>query len=154
MASNTVNLDAIKARLAAATPGPWGLQGAQNDYELRGPGPRVNGWNMGPLVMEVSRWNKHPSPADVALIEHAPADLTALIAEVERLRAELGRATSEAFDLGVKSGEGRERAATVAWLRSESFIMEYRRKRNLGRHMADVTADFIERGEHRREEER
>ena len=47
-----------------------------------------------------------------------------------------------------------ERAAVVAWLRSESFVMEFRSKRNLGRRLADVAADAIERGEHRREEER
>jgi len=69
--------------------------------------------------------------------------LAVLLAEVERLRAELGRATSEAYDLGVKSGEGRERAAVVAWLRDNEDAW----------HMPTwQLADKIERGEHRREE--
>lgn len=137
----TPDLDAIKARLAAATPGPWGLQGAQNDYELRGPGPRVDGWNTGPLVMEVSRWNKHPSPADVDLIEHAPADLAALVAEVERLRAHRELCTENLLR-GYETGKAEERTSAVAYLRDNTC----------GCH--DFAGD-IERGAHRdlREEE-
>lgn len=72
------NLEPIKARLAAATPGPW--------YFTNDAGPTH--------VAEVSALYVRPeaplrSPmADAALIAHAPADLAALIAEVERLRDE------------------------------------------------------------------
>lgn len=45
-------------------------------------------------------------------------------------------------------GAAAERAAVGAWLRSEAFVMEFRSKRNLGRRLADVAADAIERGEH------
>lgn len=44
-----------------------------------------------------------------------------------------------------------ERAAAVAYLRSEAFIMEFRKKMNLGRLMRDVAADAIERGDHIKE---
>lgn len=44
-----------------------------------------------------------------------------------------------------------ERADVVAWLRSESFIVEFSKKENLGRIMCDVAAEIIERGEHRKE---
>ena len=44
-----------------------------------------------------------------------------------------------------------ERAAVVAYLRSEAFIMEFREKKNLGRLMSDIAADAIERAEHLKE---
>ena len=44
-----------------------------------------------------------------------------------------------------------ERAAVVAWLRSDAFIIEFSKKENLGRIMCDVAAETIERGEHRKE---
>ena len=47
-----------------------------------------------------------------------------------------------------------ERVAVVEYLRSETFIMEFRKEKNLGRLMSDIAADAIERGEHRREEEK
>lgn len=43
-----------------------------------------------------------------------------------------------------------DRAAVVAWLRSDAFIQYWQQA--LGRLMSDVAADGIERGEHRREE--
>ena len=47
-----------------------------------------------------------------------------------------------------------ERAAVVAWLRSEAFIMEFHKKIKLGWFIPDIAANAIERGEHRREEEK
>lgn len=77
-------------------------------------------------------------------------NLTALIDEIERLRAELGRATSEAFDLGVASGEGRERAAVVACLRAEALEWD---ESGPARLALRLMSDAIERSEHHREEE-
>ena len=119
-----VNLDPIKARLAAATPGPWGIQGAQSDYEIVGPGPSVGGWTQGPFVLEFSTW---PSPRalkwkDAELIAHAPSDLAALVAEVERLRARAENAEDKAtrFDLDRAGIEARERdAVELVELRAE-----------------------------------
>jgi hypothetical protein len=73
----------------------------------------------------------------------ALAALDALVAEIERLRGE------NAEDAR------RERAAVVAWLREEaepspqSFTV---RGKEWAKRIDDI-ADFIERGEHRREEE-
>lgn len=75
-----------------------------------------------------------------------------LESEVERLR--VMNADLRLMVDGLEKAAHEERAAVVAWLRSESFVMEFRSKRNLGRRLADVAADTIERGEHRREEER
>lgn len=98
MASNIVNLDAIKARLAAATPGPWEWSVRPKRHML------IHRFSeRGHLtVLETegdSEYAEYPcaNEADRAFIEHAPSDIAALIAEVERLRA--------------------ERAAVVAWLR-------------------------------------
>lgn len=75
-----------------------------------------------------------PTPEQIAaatvdaarLIAHARQDIEALLAEVEYLRA--------------------ERAAVVAWLRKHWFeVLEQ---------TPQQTAKLIERGEHRREEER
>jgi hypothetical protein len=69
------------------------------------------------------------------LIGNAPADIGALIAEVERLRGEAER----------------ERAAVVAWLRAGVH-----HHRGFAFHLIgdelEAYADHIERGEHRREE--
>ena len=65
---------------------------------------------------------------EAALIAHAPNDIAALIAEVERLRGEADR----------------ERAAVVAWLRAQAYLTLYEAA-------PDDVADAIERGDHRPE---
>ena len=79
-------LDAIRARLDAATPGPWRLESpfpaiyiaaGERDYiaELMGP------W-------DDARWEQRWK-VDAELIAHAPTDLRALLDEVEALQAEV-----------------------------------------------------------------
>jgi hypothetical protein len=74
-----LDLDPIKARLAAATPGPWKAKIATFDN----PGPEG-------IFSADDTWLfkffacRYP---DLALVENAPTDLAALVAEVERLRA-------------------------------------------------------------------
>lgn len=69
------DLQAIKARLAAATPGPWTSDGIcvlalYEGYET--------------FMVEVSYGRR---PDDAEFIAHAPTTIAALVAEVERLRA-------------------------------------------------------------------
>lgn len=69
----TLDLDAIRARCEATTPGPW------NNDEL-------------PMIVVDERHNPATVAittcgADAAFIAHARADIPALLAEVERLRA-------------------------------------------------------------------
>lgn len=86
--------------------------------------------------------------------KYGGGDMRALVAEVERLRAEVAdlrdrdaerlldneHAYEEGYDAGTRRGYEAECAAVVAWLR--------------GRPGYGPVADSIEEGEHRREEER
>jgi len=75
-----MDLDKIKARLAAATPGPW-----------RGPETAVG--------LDCTKHYEPPrlvmSPGNAAMITHAPTDLAALVVEVERERARLDRVRAD-----------------------------------------------------------
>lgn len=73
-----INLNAIKARLAAATPGPW-RRGDNRD----GRGSATIYARRVVVVRYVD------NARDAILIANAPTDIAALIAEVERLRAVL-----------------------------------------------------------------
>ena len=68
-----------------------------------------------------------------------------LRAEIERLRAQRILSNEDfarSFDMGLVAGERRERAAVVAWLRSQAETTNYRP-------LTCPLADAIERGEHR-----
>jgi flavin-dependent dehydrogenase len=145
-----IDLEAIKARLSAATPGPWRRDGNHR--------AKVRGGDGDTLTRVVPESSDEPwSPTDEAnadLIAHAPGDIAALIAEVERLREvndgyllEMGR--QHALLREQKRGENAERAAVVAWLREQanSTTADVLRARDLD------AADLIERGEHREEKE-
>jgi hypothetical protein len=82
-------------------------------------------------------------------------DCRDLRAENERLRAQRILSNEDfarSFDMGLAAGEKRERAAVVAWLREESERRFPRDEREQG--IVFRLAHEIERGEHRREEER
>jgi len=74
------DLAAIRARLAAATPGPWRLQTCACGAVCDDAAAVKAG---GVLVVECA------DDPDADLIAHAPTDLAALLDEVERLRAGL-----------------------------------------------------------------
>jgi hypothetical protein len=90
----------------------------------------------------------------------SPAEAAALVAEVERLRAEAdemrrwAEEAAHAENLNAQDAQ-KERAAVVAWLREEaepspqSFTV---RGKEWAKRIDDI-ADCIERGEHRRHEE-
>lgn len=78
-----LDLQPIKDRLAAATPGPWT---ASPNVQPRGVAAvaQVN------TVLVLSSGPLYGSPMqDASLIANAPTDLAALVAEVERLQAQL-----------------------------------------------------------------
>jgi hypothetical protein len=80
-----LNLEPIKARLAAATPGPWEMMPSKNKGGLdRFVGPPGCGFPVCEMFVINEKWG-----ADMCLIANAPADLAALVTEVERLRARL-----------------------------------------------------------------
>ena len=72
-------LDAIRARLDAATPGNWQRFGVVVSTDLDLPQP---------LVVEACSEDRTQAENDVELIAHAPTDLRALLDEVERLHAD------------------------------------------------------------------
>lgn len=117
--------DGIKARLAAATPGPWFAR----------PNDLIGGW-----CVRTADTPPSEGPGEVAdfireedarFIAHAPEDLAALIEEVRYLRG--------------------ERAAVVAWLREQR---DDTYDPPVPFYDMLVAANAIERGEHHREEEK
>ena len=100
----SIDLEAIRARIAAATPGPW--RSARNVKHAVMVGPEDAPRHIcafGPLSIGTAD--------DTALIAHAPADLASLCDEVERLREILaGRTqapTPEEVDAHAKHGRWR-----------------------------------------------
>jgi len=84
----TADRSGIQARLAAATPGPWVVE----------PSKYVSGRY---VVAEGGRQIRHAtetSPVDADLIAHAPADLAALLAELDAKDAALARVRELADD--------------------------------------------------------
>ena len=133
----SINLDAIKARLARVV-GKWPTKGvlAPGADEF---GPKA--WSAhGPLRCHATEqgsargWKQ--ACADADFITHAPADIAGLVAEVERLRAEVAA----------------ERAAVVAWLRDKADTTMRIGSARQTLALMDA-ADAIERREHRHEEE-
>jgi hypothetical protein len=86
------DLEAIKERLAAATPGPWTQWATHYVCDKR---EKI----AGPMLAR-----------DADLIAHAPEDLAALVEEVERLRADLNDAYNMTSGLIDDLNRLRERA--------------------------------------------
>lgn len=79
-----IDLAAIKARCAVATPGPWEADGTELFvYQSRE-------W-----IGECCRLDDPRADRDTTFIAHARTDVPALVAEVELLRAALWRAPED-----------------------------------------------------------
>lgn len=142
-----IDLDAIKNRLAAVhAAGASGITVRLADHGIR-------------VLVQMQSWEGNTAHeahgAVTTLLGHAPADLTALVAEVERLRELLLNAgwPREAEGLAVLALRY-ERAAAVTWLReeAEAAAQTYTVQAGQWANRIDGLADDIERGEHRREE--
>lgn len=97
--SETLDLEPIKARLEAATPGNWSWEDWDSDrgHETDEQRHLVNdilgdrgivGDLPAVILVADDPWIWWDNPEDAKLIAHAPTDLAALIAEVERLRGD------------------------------------------------------------------
>lgn len=85
-----IDIEAIEARLAAATPGEWKAGRMDTEsYDGNGYGPYKNVYG-GPDGETAARGEGPNCRANAAFIAHAPADIAALLAEVKRLREERG----------------------------------------------------------------
>lgn len=138
------DLDAVKARLAKATPGPWEWSVRPKRHILVHRFSARGFFTVLETQGDVEADYPCAKDADRDLIEHAPADLAALVAEVERLRAEVERARAE------------ERAAIVAYLRGRAGYGPVADAIEQGEHLLSpasrglvwLMADWIETGEH------
>lgn len=91
-------LQAIKARAEAATPGPW--TNVDEDGEHWKSITAIEGGDPLSVTMKIYDEGGH-SLADAEFIAHARTDVPALVAEVERLRkALLKRGAAECYQCG------------------------------------------------------
>ena len=105
---STLDLEPIKERLAAATPGPWRVW---HDPDPSKAGTAVEtAWCYGDIEGDTELITDYlPTGADAEMIAHAPEDIAALVAEVEQLRAERdGDGDVESGRSGMHSGTCRD----------------------------------------------
>lgn len=91
---------AIRARLAAATGGPWTVDDDDPEYIVF---PEKGGYD-GLVIAKVVDQDEALFPVEHngQFIAHAPTDIADLLAEVARLRGELADAWDEGFDADEK----------------------------------------------------
>lgn len=143
-----IDLKDITARLSRATPGPWRLKPQDPTKIHRGTVQVEEDGRAIEVVAECycGAYEGH-GLHNADLIAHAPADLDALVEEVERLRGEVDHekgARIAAYASGALDGQDTERATVVAWLRSEAFLSLYEAK-------PEDVANALERGDHIKE---
>ena len=109
-----IDLDAIKARLAAATPGPWRVS-RQNIDERPGTSEVCDLVNDCWVIVEHNDLGRYEDDAD--LIAHAPADIAGLVAEVERLRGEIERLRADVAEGGERETALRSGCVTIEGVR-------------------------------------
>lgn len=115
-----LDLEPINARLAAATPGPWHVEPedtACGSFVARMPG----------IYIEPEHQHLAPAGNDAALIANAPADIAALVAEVERLTKERDEAQSIATKwFGAGAGSSRWSDQTIdLWYAHQKVIKSW-----------------------------
>ena len=114
-------LSEIRARAEAATPGPWVAE-REDDYEWT-----VVGSTYEPDCRYVIADCGFDSPqSNATFIAHARADIPYLLAEVERLRAALGRIGIHATGCGMQFGHPCEFGCITVnfWIYATSALTE------------------------------
>ena len=91
-----IDKDAIKARLADATPGPWKKVSQEASYEVGvfeifGVDPIASISEFSSTGSDYITALESMEENDAEFIAHAPTDIADLLAEVERLECELGK---------------------------------------------------------------
>ena len=85
----TLDLEPIKERLAAATPGPWRVWHGTDPSKVRSTAVET-AWCYGDIEGDTELITDYlPTGADAEMIANAPEDIAALVAEVERLREQV-----------------------------------------------------------------
>lgn len=93
MTDSVDDLDAIRAREGAATPGPWHLRGksVQADVQVSDDGPDDGIWNHS-VVCSVGAWGSgRPTVTDAEFIAGARTDVPILLKRVNAVEAENAR---------------------------------------------------------------
>ena len=149
----TIDLDAIKTRLAAACPGPWtgmtvrrSIDGNCLAIVREHPDGEHESMKGSTLTIAATLVPQYGDNATATMLLHSRADMDALVAEVERLRAQRALDNDElarAYDMG----RDKERAATVAHLLAGTADCAECMDEAVVR-----LAREVERGDHRREE--
>ena len=157
-----IDLDSIQKRLARVW-GKWPTTGvAAPNADDHGP----KAWAAhGPVRFHATEQGRArqwvQAQADAEFLKHAPSDIAALVAEVERLRGEaellrtgrdVTRDYADRLEAEVVELRG-ERAAVVASLRAEAEAAAHTLQAGEWAGYINNIADCIERGEHRREGE-
>lgn len=84
-----LDLEPIKERLAAATPGPWRVWRDPDPTNVRATAVET-AWCYGDIEGDTELITDYlPTDADAELIANAPEDIATLVAEVERLRGQI-----------------------------------------------------------------
>lgn len=84
-----LDLEPIKERLDEATPGPWRVWRDPDPTKVRATAVET-AWRYGDIEGDTELITDYlPTDADATFIAHAPDDIAALIAEVERLRGQI-----------------------------------------------------------------
>ena len=96
-----IDLAAIKARLAAATPGPWSAYSAMCCPDMGG----VQGPKGSVCTAQVGRYGHPMTLEDAEFIAAARTDIEALVAEVERLRFRFSLAKAKPLTFVAAPGE-------------------------------------------------
>jgi hypothetical protein len=97
-----IDLEAIKSRLAAATPGPWEAYSAMCCPDMGGvSGPR----RMSVVQCSIGTYGHPMSIEDAEFVAAARADVEALVAEVERLRSRFSMANAKPLKFEPMPGE-------------------------------------------------
>ena len=115
-------LDEIKARIAAATPGPWAWSrtpAATNDYD-HGILWSASNREVIEVVAPADGPEIETTKADAALIANAPADLELLVEAVERLTTE--RQQWRCVSDGCGDVEDCAVCLNRAWLRERGLV--------------------------------
>ena len=147
-----MDIRSIYERWKAITPTPWEREETRYGYTISAPNGdpllKYASWDGFVEVhgsVDYPAWGRLAARANADFIVNAPTDIADLMNEVRRLsddnlalRTEVAQLQSR--ETSITNAIKRERAAVVAWLRGEAA--------------AFAEADEIERGEHRREEER
>jgi hypothetical protein len=97
-----LNIEEIKARLEAATPGPWtGWGGKSSHFLTAGPNSEDEHGNtiVKEEIAEVEDWG------NAVFIQNAPTDIAALIERVEELEGKLAEYQTINFDRAVATAE-------------------------------------------------